>query len=183
MTTDEDRHPRLDGSKAEVLDGEAHLFTGQLGRSRIEQRPQSAHRLLEAGNTRPRRPQGHADGVVFGLGITGSDSEDQPPAAQAVDRRRRSGQQGRVVELVVEHQRTHAQVGRALGRHHQRHEGVEQAEMVRCEELVVSERLDLPAQLPDAVGVGWPHRLYGESERSNHQTDASGGIPGTSVKR
>ena len=53
--------------------------------------------------------QQHADGVVLGLRVAGAETEHQASTAQPVDGGRGARQQGRMVELVVQHQRPDAQ--------------------------------------------------------------------------
>ena len=105
-------------------------------------------------------------GLVLVDGVPGPQAELQATVGQEVDRGRLAGQQHRVVEPVVEHQRADSQRGGDVGRVDERGEGVGGAEVVGRLAGREAEALGLAGQVvpggPVLVGQG----LQGEAEGS-----------------
>ena len=171
MTTDQQRHVLLNRPHAEIGDGEVVMVTVHLGGTRVEQRPQGDHRLLEPGHTGGGLAQQHANRIVLGLRIAGAQTQHQPTTGQPIDRCGGASQQRRVMKLVVQHQRTHPQTCRGLGGDHQRYERVDGADVVEREQLLVAQRFRLAGCRNQTFAVAEIPTLQCESEGPGHARD------------
>ena len=168
VTTDQKGDPLLHRPNPQLVDRKLMMHSVERGGAGVEQRPQGNHRFLEPGHTGTRLTQLHADRIVLRLRVSGSEPEDEPPTGEPVNSRCSPSEQRRMMELIVEHQRTDAQPSGGPCRHHQRDERVDRADMVKGEQFVVPEGLDLPGVKNERVVIIKAAGLHSESKGLHH---------------
>ena len=142
---DQHRYPVLHGSHAEVVERDGVVLPRAVARTGVEQVADDLHALVEARHPWARRTQLETDRVVLVLGVAGAPPQHEAAAAHTVERRCRAGEQRRLVELVVEHQRADLDPFGGRDGDHQRDERVDGTDVIERVELVVPERLDRAA--------------------------------------
>ena len=139
VAADEERDVGLGRPDAQRLDRDVVELALERRRVGVQQAAQHLEGLTEATHPRPRLVDRQPHGVVLGLRVPGPEAEHEATAGHRVDRRGRAGEQHRVVQLVVQHERTdpHRRRGRCGGHH--RHERIDGAEVVVGVQLLVAE--------------------------------------------
>jgi hypothetical protein len=168
MSADQEGQVVLDGSDAQVADGEVVVVFLQAHRPGVEQGSQRHDAALQASDAGSGIPKRNTDGFVLGPGVAGTDPQHSPTGGHAVHGGHGSGQQGWVVEFVVDDQGADPKATGGFGRHYQGDEGVFRAEVVVGVQLLVAQILGLASRRPDGLGIGQLGRLDGESEGPGH---------------
>lgn len=153
VSADQQRNVILCGTNSQVVNVETVVQSVEVRCTGIEQRAQRDHRFLESRDAGCRLAKEQTDRVVFRLGVSGSETQHEPATDELVDGGGGPSKQRRMVKLVVEHQRTDAQPDRGFGSNHQRYEGIDRADVIESEQLVIPQRLDLACLLDQGVAI------------------------------
>ena len=145
---DEERRRRLHRLGQAVVLGDRVVLAGEGVGAGVEAALDHGDALVHAGHPHAGRVHRDARLVVVALHPAGADAHLEPAAGQHVDGGQLLGQHDRVLVVVVEHERTHLQLGGGVGGGHQRRDGGQLvAEVIGHEQGVVAEVLGLAGQL------------------------------------
>lgn len=168
MTSDEQGDMVLHGTHAQVIDRQVVITTVRTDRAFVEQRPDGPQALPEALHPRTRRPHLDVRRPVLVLRVSRTHAENEASTGQTIDGGCGARQQGWMVELVVQYEGPHAQVGCGCCRDHERCERIDGPEVVVGEQLDIAELLDAAGKRSELLSIGKIPRLHCEPEWSRH---------------